>query len=59
LLALTLTRDPTQVQRSEPTFVIFFRQMETDTRPLCRYPEFARYSGHGSTTKASSFVCAR
>ncbi|HXP18643.1 MAG TPA: tannase/feruloyl esterase family alpha/beta hydrolase [Streptosporangiaceae bacterium] len=33
--------------------------METDTRPLCRYPEFARYSGHGSTTKASSFVCAR
>jgi len=30
----------------------------TDTRPICLYPEFARYSGHGSTTQASSFVCA-
>lgn len=31
----------------------------TDTRPLCLYPLFARYKGHGSTTKASSFTCAR
>jgi len=31
----------------------------TDSRPVCRYPEFARYTGHGSTTDASSFVCAR
>jgi len=30
----------------------------TDSRPLCRYPRFARYTGHGSTTQASSFVCA-
>jgi len=31
----------------------------TDTRPLCLYPKFARYSGHGSTTQASSFTCSR
>jgi hypothetical protein len=31
----------------------------TDSRPLCLYPKFARYIGHGSTTVASSFVCAR
>ena len=31
----------------------------TDSRPICLYPEFAHYKGHGSTTKASSFVCGR
>jgi Tannase and feruloyl esterase len=31
----------------------------TDTRPLCLYPKFARYRGHGSTTQASSFTCVR
>jgi hypothetical protein len=31
----------------------------TDSRPLCLFPPFARYTGHGSTTQASSFVCAR
>jgi feruloyl esterase len=31
----------------------------TATRPLCLYPEFARYRGHGSTTQASSYRCAR
>lgn len=31
----------------------------TDSRPLCLYPLLARYTGHGSTTQASSFVCAR
>jgi feruloyl esterase len=31
----------------------------TDSRPICRYPQFARYTGHGSTTVASSFTCAR
>jgi hypothetical protein len=30
-----------------------------DSRPLCLYPLFARYKGNGSTTQASSFVCAR
>jgi hypothetical protein len=30
----------------------------TDSRPLCLYPLFARYTGHGSTTQASSYVCA-
>jgi hypothetical protein len=31
----------------------------TDSRPLCLYPKFARHIGHGSTTVASSFICAR
>jgi hypothetical protein len=31
----------------------------TDSRPICLYPHFARYTGSGSTTDASSFVCAR
>jgi Tannase and feruloyl esterase len=30
----------------------------TDSRPVCLYPRFARYTGHGSTTVASSFTCA-
>lgn len=30
----------------------------TDSRPICLYPAFARYTGSGSTTQASSFVCA-
>ena len=28
------------------------------TRPLCAYPQFARYEGRGDPSKASSFVCA-
>jgi feruloyl esterase len=28
------------------------------TRPLCPYPQVARYTGTGSTDEASSFVCA-
>lgn len=31
----------------------------TLSRPLCQYPLVARYTGHGSTSVASSFVCAR
>ncbi|MCJ0762156.1 tannase/feruloyl esterase family alpha/beta hydrolase [Variovorax terrae] len=30
----------------------------TRTRPLCPYPQVARYKGSGSTDDASSFVCA-
>jgi hypothetical protein len=30
----------------------------TLSRPLCRYPKFARYSGVGKTEDASSYVCA-
>jgi len=30
----------------------------TDSRPLCQYPRFARYTGHGSTTQAGSFRCS-
>ncbi|HUA29418.1 MAG TPA: tannase/feruloyl esterase family alpha/beta hydrolase [Streptosporangiaceae bacterium] len=29
----------------------------TGSRPLCRYPGFARYTGRGSPAQASSFVC--
>jgi feruloyl esterase len=29
----------------------------TPSRPLCPYPQVARYRGHGSTTAASSYVC--
>ena len=28
------------------------------TRPLCPYPEVAKYKGSGDMHKASSFVCA-
>jgi hypothetical protein len=28
------------------------------TRPLCPYPQSARYNGHGDTNDASSFTCA-
>ena len=27
------------------------------TRPLCRYPQVARYKGTGSTDEAASFSC--
>jgi feruloyl esterase len=27
------------------------------TRPLCAYPQVARYTGTGSTDDAASFVC--
>ena len=29
------------------------------TRPLCPYPQLARYRGVGDTTDAASFVCVR
>ena len=29
----------------------------TETRPICEYPNVARYIGHGPTTEASSFAC--
>jgi len=29
------------------------------TRPICQYPLVARYKGHGSTTDAKNFTCAR
>ena len=28
------------------------------TRPLCPYPEEAKYKGSGNTNDAASFVCA-
>jgi len=30
----------------------------TATRPICRYPLEARYSGHGDTRDAANFVCS-
>jgi hypothetical protein len=29
------------------------------TRPVCQYPLVARYSGHGATTDAKNFTCAK
>jgi Tannase and feruloyl esterase len=29
----------------------------TDSRPICLYPKFAHYIGHGSTTQARNYVC--
>jgi feruloyl esterase len=31
---------------------------EKATRPLCPYPQFAKYEGTGDANDASSFVCA-
>jgi hypothetical protein len=31
----------------------------TLSRPLCAHPLVARYDGHGSTTRARDFTCAR
>jgi hypothetical protein len=31
----------------------------TRTRPLCPYPNFAVYTGHGSTDDEANFVCRR
>jgi feruloyl esterase len=28
-------------------------------RPLCPYPQFAKYKGNGSTTSAASFACVK
>ena len=30
----------------------------TETRPLCTFPQVARYLGRGSTNDAANFVCA-
>jgi len=29
------------------------------TRPLCPYPQVAKYTGSGSTDEAANFVCAK
>jgi feruloyl esterase len=29
-----------------------------NTRPMCPFPKFARYNGHGPTNEASSYFCA-
>jgi feruloyl esterase len=34
-------------------------QHATMTRPLCTYPEAAKYNGSGDTSNANSFVCAQ
>jgi tannase/feruloyl esterase len=31
----------------------------TRTRPLCRYPQVARYKGKGSTDDAANFRCVK
>ncbi len=50
------------VEKGKPPDSIFARQVKSNrivrTRPLCPYPEVARYSGHGSIDDAASFSCA-
>ena len=44
-----------------PEQIVASRPLEggaTRTRPLCSYPQVARYRGQGSTDDASNFVCA-
>jgi hypothetical protein len=35
------------------------KQHPTTTRPLCAYPEAAKYKGSGDTNDAANFVCAK
>jgi feruloyl esterase len=35
------------------------REVEDMTRPLCPYPEIAKWKGSGSTNDATNFVCVR
>jgi feruloyl esterase len=48
-------RAPAQLdgQRTDPAGNVVL------TRPICQYPQVARYKGHGPTTDATSFTCAR
>lgn len=50
---------------SAPTAIVATKTAEKDgqgqsvmTRPLCPYPEFAKYQGSGDTNRAENFVCA-
>jgi feruloyl esterase len=45
---------PDQILASHVTGAVVSR-----TRPLCPYPQVAKYTGAGSTDDASSFVCAK
>jgi feruloyl esterase len=47
---------PAQVITSGP--VMEGSKQVTITRPLCPYPQVAKYSGKGSQTEAASFTCA-
>jgi feruloyl esterase len=35
------------------------KQHPTMTRPLCAYPQAAKYKGSGDTNDAANFVCAK
>lgn len=52
-------------QGSAPTAIVATKTAKEDglgqpviTRPLCPYPEFAKYTGSGDTNRAENFVCA-
>jgi feruloyl esterase len=48
-------------QKTPPQRIVASKQTSdglTRTRPLCAYPQIARYSGSGSTDDEKSFVCA-
>jgi feruloyl esterase len=49
------------VEERRPPDRIIASRLENDklirTRPLCPYPQVARYSGSGSTDDAANFAC--
>jgi feruloyl esterase len=44
---------------THPTWYTGTNPDSTRTRPMCPYPQVARYLGEGSTDDAGSFLCAR
>jgi feruloyl esterase len=48
-------------QKRAPEKIVASRPLEAQgerTRPLCAYPQAARYKGNGSTEDAANFICA-
>jgi feruloyl esterase len=49
-------------QRKAPDSIVAFRPLDGGlqrTRPLCPYPQVAKYKGQGSTDRAENFVCEK
>jgi Tannase and feruloyl esterase len=51
------------VERGEPPAMLMAARVDhgrvARTRPLCPYPQVARYLGSGSTDQAANFACRR
>lgn len=42
-----------------PSTLIALDKVRKFSRPLCAFPDYARYSGKGNSLKAESFVCVK